>query len=557
MKVSEAVAEAVHAEGVRKAFVVLGHGNMEACIKLGQLGAGLRSARHEAAAVAMAEGYALATGTIGFASVTRGPGLTQLGTALMMASRNSVPIVVMTGDISTASPSHVQAMDQRRFVEACESIYRTVRSAGSVHDDVREAFYRAAVERRPVILSVDASLKDQQYDWGGDYRPSAGYLPLNRAVLPDEAALSTLLERLEHAERPLILVGRGALDAEEEIDQLASMLGAVVLTSLPAKGFMSGDPFVLGVAGVFVTEAGEAASGEADVVLALGASLNRYTLEGGLQFPNAEVLTVNHRPFTNYGDTFADTYIWGDAKATVRAINERLRRAGHARSGFRTPEFTSYLDAERHKAALDVSGVVGSDGLLDPRAVVAALDARLPPEAWVVIGQGHYWAFPIANMRGPGGARFVVAGEAGAVGNALGTAIGFAEGSGDAPVVLVEGDGSLMMHLQELDTVRRYGTRLLILLMNDEAFGSELHSLRAHGVDASESVIPAPAFEEVASALGWVGVRADSLEQCEKAVEAFFADTRPYLIDARISREVVSPPARRLEYGENVFCPLL
>jgi thiamine pyrophosphate-dependent acetolactate synthase large subunit-like protein len=241
----------------------------------------------------------------------------------------------------------------------------------------------------------------------------------------------------------------------------------------------------------------------------------------------------------------------------LREVNERLRQRGHSNTGFRTPEFASYLDAERRRAAEDCSASMGSDGLLDPRAVVASLDSRLPADAWVVIGQGHYWAFPIANMRGPGGARFVVAGESGAVGNALGTAIGFAEGAGDAPVVLVEGDGSLMMHLQELDTVRRYGTRLLILLMNDEAFGSELHSLRAHGVDASESVIPSPDFGDVAGALGWVGVRADSLEQCEKAIEAFFSDTRPYVIDARISREVVSPPARRLEYGENVFCPLL
>lgn len=557
MKVFEAVAEAVYQEGIRKAFVVLGHGNMESCIALRALGTELRSARHEAGAVGMAEGYALATKSVGFASVTRGPGLTQLGTPLIMAARNHVPIVVLTGDISADVPSHVQAMDQRRLVEAYECVYRRVRSAGAVYEDVREAFYRATVERRPVILSVEASLKDQNYDWGGSYRPSRDFLPKNYVVLPDEAALSKLVDQLQQAERPVIVVGRGAVGAQEEVEELGALVGAVILTTLPAKGFMSDREFNLGIAGVFVTEAGERAAGEADIVLAVGSSLNRYTLEGGLQFPNAEIVSVNSYPVGEYGDTFPDSYIWGDAKATLHELVRRLRAKGHWSPGFRTPEFSSYLKSERRKAEQTTPTGERVDGLLDPRAVVATLDRCLSPESWVVIGQGHYWAFPISSMRGPGGARFVVAGEAGAVGNALGTAIGFAEGVGSQPVVLVEGDGSLMMHLQELDTVVRYGTRLLILVMNDQAFGSELHSLRAHGIDSTESAIPSPEFAAVAAALGWVGVRADSIEACETAMAAFFADNRPYLIDARISQEVVSPPARRLEYGESVFCPLL
>lgn len=557
MKVYEAVAEGIWAEGVRKAFVVLGHGNMQSCIRLGELGAALRSARHEAAAVAMAEGYALATGTTGFASVTRGPGLTQLGTALMMASRNHVPLVILTGDTSEEAPSHVQAMDQRRFAESCETIYRTVRSAGTVHEDVREAFYRAAVEQRPVILSIGAGLKDQPYDWGGDYRPATAAQPLNRGILPDEATLNEFLERLTDAERPLLLVGRGGLGAGPALEEIAERLGAVILTTLPAKGFMSHNPYCLGMAGVFVTEAGEAASGDADFVLALGASLNRYTLEGGLQFPNADVWSVNIRPWASYGDTFADTYVWGEVAATVGWLADRLATSNHRATGFRTPEYDDYLVRQRRQSADVSQRTRPRDDLLDPREVTASVDQHLPANAWIVIGQGHYWAFPIAEMRGPGGARFVVAGESGAVGNALGTAIGFAEGVSTDPVILFEGDGSLMMHLQELDTISRYRTRLLVVVMNDEAFGSEFHSLRAHGIDPMESIIPSPALDDVATAMGWMSFRATTREECDRAVESFFSDTRPHLIDARISREIVSAPARRLEYGDPAFCPLL
>jgi acetolactate synthase-1/2/3 large subunit len=558
MKVHEIIASAIGSENVGRAFVVLGHGNMATCIHLERYGTQLCSARHEAAAVAMAEGHYLATGQIGFASVTQGPGLTQIGTSLTMASRNRVPMVVLTGDVERDNPSHTQAIDQRRFVESCEAGYRMVRSVGSVLEDVREAFYRARVESRPVILSVDSSLQDLEYDWGGTYQSSLTVLGRRQAMGPDESLLNELAEGLMAAERPVILVGRGAIaaDAGDEIRRLAARVGAVIFTTLAAKGWLDDDPFTLGIVGLFVSALGDKACGEADLVLAVGASLNKYTLEGGLQFPNAAIWSVNTVGHSQIGDVPPDRHVVGDGRRAVHELEARLAAKGHTAQGFRTDEFFQEMADERARGrSYEVPADLGET--VDPRDVVAAIDSLLPENSYVVIGQGHYWAFPIAHMRGPGGHRFVVAGEMGAVGQGLATAIGFALGLPDKTVVLFEGDGSLMMHVQELDTAVRYGTRLLVVVMNDEAFASELHALRAKNLDPSESLIPSPRFDRVGEAFGWVGRYATTRGEVEHSVKEFLEDERPYLVDARISRDVVSEAIRRLSFGEDVHGPLL
>jgi acetolactate synthase I/II/III large subunit len=558
MKVHEIIASAIGSENVGRAFVVLGNGNMATCIHLGRYGTQLCSARHEAAAVAMAEGHYLATGQIGFSSVTQGPGLTQIGTSLTMASRNRVPMVVLTGDVERDNPSHTQALDQRRFIESCEAGYRIVRSARSVLEDVREAFYRARVESRPVILSVDSSLQDLEYEWGGTYQSSLAVLGRRQVVGPDELLLDELAESLKTARRPVILVGRGAItaDAGEEIRRLAARVGAVIFTTLPAKGWLDDEPCMLGIAGSFVSAVGAKACGDADLVLAVGASLNRYTLEGGLQFPNAAIWSVNTVGHSQIGDVPPDRQVIGDGRRGVHELEARLAAQGHTAQGFRTDQFLREIADERVRGR---SYLVPADlgKTLDPREVVAAVDALLPEDSYVVIGQGHYWAFPIAYMRGPGGNRFVVAGEMGAVGQGLATAVGFALGLPGKTVILFEGDGSLMMHVQELDTAVRYGARLLLVVMNDEAFGSELHALRAKNLDPSESLIPSPRFDRVAEAFGWIGRYATARADLDRSVKEFLEDQRPYLVDVRISRDVVSDPIRRLRFGEDVRAPLL
>ncbi len=323
-------------------------------------------------------------------------------------------------------------------------------------------------------------MQEEEYGWGGAYHSSTEVLGERQAIGPDAAVLEELAEAVMSAERPVIVVGRGSIaaDAGEDVLALAARIGAVVFTTLPAKGWLDADPFALGIAGLFVSAFGDQACGDADLVLAVGASLNKYTLEGGLQFPNATIYSVNTSGQFLAGDLPADRYVIGDARRTIQELGRFLAEKGHSAPGFRTEEFAKALADERKRCSeLEVRSDLGE--VMDPRAVVAAVDGLLPEDSFVVIGQGHFWSFPIAYMRGPGGNRFVVAGESGAVGQGLPTAIGFAMGSPGKTVVLFEGDGSLMMHVQELDTAARYGTRILVVVMNDEAFGSELHALRA------------------------------------------------------------------------------
>lgn len=557
MKVYEAVAAAVANEGVKVAYVLLGHTNMAHCIAMPKNGIRLISTRHEAGAVAMAEGHALASGEIGFASVTTGPGLTQLGTSLMMASRNGVPLVLLAGDALIADPGSVQAMDQRRFAEACECGYVQVRSVDSVLDDVRAAFYRAAAERRPIVLSIGTEFQYAEYPWDFDYVPSTMVRSGRQAVAPDQAALDALVMDVMGARKPVIVAGRGAVEAgaHDAILELAQRIGALTLTTLPAKGWLSDDPYQVGISGLFLSVVGEELTGDADLVIAVGASLNKYTMEAGLQFPRARVVSVNTEDFARPVHTIVDSYVKGDGRRVVEELCKALEERDYHNVGYRDDVVLKQIEAGRlpKEKVFDEGG----PGLLDPRDVVMAVDRSLRSDSYVVVGSGHQWAFPISYMSGPGGNRFLTAGYFGAVGQFLPLGIGVSVAKPDESIVVFEGDGGLMMNIQELDTAARYGIRMLLVVMNDEAFGAEVHILRGRGLDDTEVVIPSPRFDAVAASFGWRGSCVSDMASLERALEEFWSGTGPYVIDVRISRDVASNTAKRLERGEANETPLV
>ena len=163
MKVYEAIADALLAEGCDNLFGLMGDGNMWLWASLAQKQAKIISARHEAAAVSMADGYSRTTGKVGVAMVTCGPGLTQLGTTLIIAARNRSQLVVVTGEINPGSKNKTQSMDQKRFTEACSARFHTVTSIDNMAEEIAEAFYAARVHRVPVVLNLNMNL--QIPDW--------------------------------------------------------------------------------------------------------------------------------------------------------------------------------------------------------------------------------------------------------------------------------------------------------------------------------------------------------------------------------------------------------
>jgi thiamine pyrophosphate-dependent acetolactate synthase large subunit-like protein len=224
------------------------------------------------------------------------------------------------------------------------------------------------------------------------------------------------------------------------------------------------------------------------------------------------------------------------ARETAAALNAALASAA-PRTGFRTAETRARLDAVPTEAA--PSDVAAK---LDPRAVMRDLGPALPRDAQLVIGGGHFWSFPCMYLDVPEDGAFLCPLGAAAVGQALPFAIGVAAAASGKPVVAVEGDGSLFMNIQEMDTAARYRLPLAVVVMNDAALTAEVIKLRMEGYNGDLATYPTPDFAVMAKGFGW---RAATLNGGDSIADVFgdhrWADG-PLLVDARISREVVINP---------------
>jgi thiamine pyrophosphate-dependent acetolactate synthase large subunit-like protein len=210
MPIYQALAHAFAAEGVGTHFTLMGDGNMHWATAMKNLpGMSTYSARHEHCACAMAMGYHLATGKVGVASVTCGPGFTQIMTALTVASRANIPLVVFAGEAPINAKWYNQAVDQPLLAAATGAHYIQAHSAPRMHQHVREAFWMARHERRPVVLGVPYDVQKQPLPAIGEYQPSTAVLPHVEPTPPNPQQVATLVDKLCGAERPIILAGRG------------------------------------------------------------------------------------------------------------------------------------------------------------------------------------------------------------------------------------------------------------------------------------------------------------------------------------------------------------
>jgi thiamine pyrophosphate-dependent acetolactate synthase large subunit-like protein len=273
----QALAEAFAAEGVDTQFILMGDGNMHFGTAMKNLdGMATFSARQEHCACAMAMGYHLATGKVGVASVTCGPGFTQITTALAVAARGRIPLVVFAGEAPMHARWYNQALDQPPLAAATGAHYISAHSPRRMHQYVREAFYLARHERKPVVLGVPYDLQKEPLPSLGAYEPSSRVLPATEPIPPDPRQIDELVEKLAAAKCPVVLAGRGVMraGAAAEVEQLADEAGALLSTTLLARGMFDHNPFSIGVAGGFARDIARELGEHADLVIAIGASLN-------------------------------------------------------------------------------------------------------------------------------------------------------------------------------------------------------------------------------------------------------------------------------------------
>lgn len=540
MKVFEVACNIVVEEGVDRIFGLMGDGNMSFITYLtGTLDVPFASSRHEAGAIGMADGYARASGNVGVCTVTQGPGLTNTMTALVTARKARSPMVLLVGDVAKAQAGWPQDIDQDAFLAAAGVPVVHLTDARTAHESVREAFRLARERSAPVALNCPLDSQQLEWEpWDVDVER-----PIEEVAAPlraPDADVRAAAERLRGAHRPLIVAGRGALRAAcgPSLRALGERVGALLATTLPAKGLFVEDPFNLGIAGSLGTNLGVSLIGQADVVLAVGAGLNDFTtLKGTLFGESATIIRCDRYDDPSPNRYAADLLLIGDARVVVDQLLDELASTASDAEGWRTDEIGRTL--KEYDVATEFVDQSEVDAI-DPRTLMTVLDDILPKNRQIVTDVGHFFGFPATYLRAGEGGRYMPAVEFGAVGSGLGVAIGAASARPDLLTVLFVGDGGLMMSLPDLDTAARTNANLVIIVMNDGAYGSELHMLRNWKLVEDAAVFENPELSVVGASLGLRTFRASSVTELRALADKITPSEGPVLIDCRVTQNVIA-----------------
>jgi thiamine pyrophosphate-dependent acetolactate synthase large subunit-like protein len=526
MFVRDVVAGAVAQYGAECTFGVAGDANLFLVDALTRThGIPYYSAAHEAGAVMMADGYGRVRGTVGIASVTHGPGLTNTITALTEAVRNRSRLVLLCGDTPAGKPFHLQNIDQRELVRATGARFAPLSTPATAAADVRTALRTAAREDVPVVVNMPLDLLDAPAPDDGPAPSSREHDLVVSRTAPDPDDLDRALGILVAARRPVLLAGRGAVrsGARAAIVELAERLGAPLATTLLAKDWFAGVPGDLGICGTLSSDGTGAVLADADCVVAFGAGLTPHTTAG--LPPGAALVHCDVRPAAFDRFRTVEARLLGDARTTAEAMIEAL-------SGADAPT-TRYRDRAVQEP------LTSDDG---PLGLTLALDALLPRPRTVILDAGRYMGLPMRHITVPDPDAFVFTCNFGSIGLGTGNAVGAAVARPDRPAVAFVGDGGFMMGgLAEFNTAVRHGLDLIVVVYNDRAYGAEYIQLERRGLPTGLSEFAWPDLAGTARALGGDGVTctgADDLKDVAKAVEG---RTRPLLIDLHLDPATVPP----------------
>jgi thiamine pyrophosphate-dependent acetolactate synthase large subunit-like protein len=532
MLVSEAVGKALAEQGVRVVFGLLGSGNLTVTNALRDAGAAFVAARHETSAVCMADGYARVSGEVPACSVHQGPGLTNAITGLTEAAKSRTPIVLLAADTPAGALRSNFRIDQDGLVESVGAVAERVHGADTAVADAVRAVRRARVERRAVVLMLPLDVQAMEAD-GAASVPS---LPDLSPPRPDDATLARVAAALAEAHRPAIIAGRGAVlaDAGPALRRLGELTGALLATSAVANGLFAGDPYDLGIAGGFASPTASRLLRDADVVLAVGASLNAWTTRHNtLLSPEAQVIQVDldeeavgaHRPI--------DLGLVGDARLTAEALIAALEDRD---AGARDAQLAHTIAAGRwrHEPYEETT----APDVLDPRTLSIALDDMLPTERTVAVDSGHFMGWPSMYLRVPDAGGFVFPQAFQCVGLALGNAIGAAVARPDRLTVAALGDGGALLALPEFETLGRLGLPILVVIYNDAAYGAEVHHFRPMGQAVDLAQFPDTDFAALACAAGCEGVTARSIADLEFLREWLARRDGPMVVDAKVDPDI-------------------
>ena len=530
MKAYDAVAATIREVGVDTVFGLMGDANMLYLSSFMRDGGHYIPVVHEGSAVSMADGYARIGQRVGVASVTHGPGLTNTLTALVEACRMHSPVVLITGGTPPVQ-HHIQEFDIQGMARLAGAHYYEVRRAEELTHDISYATSLAATTRMPVVLNIPLGLMEAEVE-----RQAGRPAVVARAAGPDiaDGAVKRAIDLIGRSERPLIVAGRGAVlsHAREELLALARQINAPVATSALAKDFFRGHEFNLGIMGGAANSLALEAAENTDCVIAFGAGLNQFTNHHGI-LSGKILIQFDTDPARIGKHTIPDVGVVADVKASARMLVEQLPRRDER--GLCTDVLRDRV-AEWSAAGefLDPQ----STSTQDMRVATQLIEAVLPDDKVVITDGGRMIFAPWEFLSVRAGADFNHSTGFGAVGLALATAVGAAVVDPNRVTVAAVGDGGGIMGMLEVSTAVREQLPLVVLVLNDSAYGMECYKLDRSGVDPKYALLAWPEFADLATAMGATGVTVRSEADVAAVAEHIENRRFPLVIDVKVDTDI-------------------
>lgn len=496
--------------------------------------------RHEQAAVHAADGYARATGKVGVAFVTSGPGFTNAVTGIATAYTDSIPMVIISGQvpISLIGTDAFQEIDAVGISRPCTKHNYLVKNIEELPHILQEAFYIARSGRPgPVHIDIPKDITATIGEW---YRKEnfsmQTYKPVHKG---NPKQISKALEAMKAAERPIVYIGGGVIlaDAVKELREFAALTGMPCVETLMALGAMpSSDKQRIGMLGMHGTYAANMAMSEADLIISFGARFDdRVTGKLSEFAKNAEVIHVDVDPSSISKLVNADYPIVGDLKTVLAELVATLKA-----DGFEKEKLKHWRELiERFNELHPLSKTYSEDGkALKPQTVIKKMGAILPKDAIVAtdVGQHQMWAAQFYPFNEP--RQWVTSGGLGTMGFGFPAAMGAKVACPEKTVVNITGDGSIQMNIQEMMTATEHGINVINVILNNNYLGmvrqwqTFFYDKRYSAVDLSMQ----PDFVKLADAYGAKGYRVNTYEDFEAALKEAMTLKVPVIIDVAIDR---------------------
>jgi len=509
--------------------------------------------RHEQGAGHAAEGYAAASGKVGVAIATSGPGATNLVTAIADAYMDSVPIVCITGQVFS-NLMGTDAFQEADIVGITMPITKhsfLVKRADEIPGAIAAAFEIAGTGRPgPVLVDItkDAQQAEVPFVWPPKIE-LPGYRPVTKAHGKQIQAAARLLAE---AKKPVLYVGGGVVRARAaaELVTFAESTGAPVVTTLMARGaFPDSHPQHLGMPGMHGTVPAVLALQEADLIVALGARFDdRVTGKSALFAPHAQIVHVDIDPAEISKIRTADVPIVGDLKDVLVDLDAAFKGV----TGGAKPDMAawwSFLDGLRDEFPLGYSPT--SDGLMSPQYVIQRIGEITGPEAVYAAGVGQHqmWAAQFIKYERPNA--WLNSGGAGTMGYAVPAAMGAKVAEPDRVVWAIDGDGCFQMTNQELATCAINNIPIKVAIINNSSLGMvrQWQALFYDGrysntdLETGHGTARIPDFVKLAEAYGCLALRVEKEEDVDAAIQkALETNDRPVVIDFVVSADAMVWP---------------